>query len=279
MISIVQPLQSGNALRLFLTPPAGATRWRVFRAGSDSFSGPEPDDYSFVAYEGDDKVFVDAASLQNEVMAFYKPFYRIGGQWVAGPTASGTPAATYEDLSTDALTVLRERLELALQVEVQRGALGSELGYVQVFTAPPSLEQNVRFPLVTLSLDGEIPAERGIGDALFGDLHDEDTGLWTETEGWLAGVTISIVGWSQNSDERIELRKAIRRAIVANLPVFEGLGLQQVNLSMNDMDAVSGEFGAVNIYQVLGSFTCTAPVRVGYRVDPIKSVEVRSTNG
>lgn len=252
--------------------------WRVFRAGSDVFLGPEPEDGSFLAYEGDDRCFIDSAYLNNEVVAFYKPYYLIAGAWIEGATASGTPAATYFDLSTDAYTQLRDRLEAGLRVECERGTISTEAGYVQVFTAPPALDVNLRLPTVTLSLNSELPEERGIGDALFGDSYNEDDGDWTETSGWLAAVNISVVVWSSNPDERIEMRKALRRIVVANLPVFESMGMQQVSLTLTDMDAVSGEFGAVNIYQVLGTFTCTAPVSVGSKQIAIKEIEV-SPNG
>ena len=99
MISIVQPLHIGNALRLFIEPPAGAVRWRILRKGSDSFVDHD-DQGALVVYEGDDKVVIDSAHLQNEVMAFYRPFYTSDGiTWAAGPTASGSAP---ESLTTTA---------------------------------------------------------------------------------------------------------------------------------------------------------------------------------
>lgn len=279
MISIVQPLPVGNAIRLFLDPPAGAKYWRVLKMGSDSFGGPDDLDYALIAYEGDDRVFVDADNLQNEVMAFYKPFYWMADDtWQAGATAHGTPAATFEDHAADVQSFLRKRLEEGLLIEVQRGNLVAELGYVQVYTAPPSLEQNLRFPLVTITLDSENPAERALGEDIGGDEYDVIGGEWFEAEGWLAQVQLSVVGWSLNSDERIELRKAIRRIIIANLPVFDAQSMSQVQISFQDVDALNGEYN-VNIYQVMGSFSCLAPVRVGRNVDPIRDITVRSTNG
>ena len=279
MITMVQPLNIGNALRLFIEPPADAVRWRVLRKGSDTFSGDPEDPSALVAYEGDERVVVDAAHLQNEVMAFYRPFYlSFAGIWTPGRTAYGTPASIYEEHTTDVMSLVRERLEAGLKVEVERGSLVHELGYVQVYTAPPSQEQNLLFPLVTITLSSESSDVRAVGETISGDEFDSIGFDWSESEGWLASVQLEITGWSLNSDERIELRRAIRRVVLANLPVFAAHGIDQVNLSMSDNDAVNGEYGAP-VYQVMASFSCVAPVRVGGRVDAISEVTttVRST--
>lgn len=240
----------------------------MLRKGADTFTGV--DDASAVCvYLGTDQKFVDAQSLLNDVMAFYKPYYYVSGAWVAGDTASGTPTAGYEDHSTDAVAVLRDRLERGLLTEVTRGHFTPELGYIQVFTAPPSVEHGIKFPLVTVQLEHEAPGERGIGEDIQGDdFLGED---WLETEGWIANVQISVIGWSLNSDERIELRKALRRLVIANLAVFNSLGLQQVSFSQSDVDAVSGEFNAP-MYQTVGTFSCIAPARVVGRFGSITEV-------
>lgn len=277
MISMIQPLHAGNALRLFLEPPNGAVSWRILRKGADTFTGID-DASAYVAYEGDERVIVDAYMLVNEQAAFYKPFYFDGTAWASGATASGTPAAVYEEHSTDVLSFVRERLEAGLLVEVQRGNLSSEIGYVQVYTAPPSLERDLRFPLVTIHLENESPDIRALGEDISGDEFDAPGDYWLESEGWLAQVQLIIIGWSLNSDERIELRKAIRRLVVANLPVFDSKGFQQINLTQQDVDAVNGEYGAP-LYQVMSTFSCLAPVRVGGRNNLVNDVTIRSTNG
>lgn len=275
---MVQPLHAGNALRLILEPPADAVRWRVLRKGSDSFSGHD-DPSALVVSEGDDRVIVDASFLQNQVMAFYRPYYTTDGVlWVAGPTANGTPDATYNDESSDVLSVLRQRLEAGLLVECQRGNFATDLGYIQVYTATPSLERDLALPLVTVHLENEEPGERVLGEDMIEGQLDTIGGDWDEAEGWLANVSVTIIGWSLNSDERIELRKAIRRVVVANLTVFEGLGWYQVSLSQQDIDAVNGEYPA-HIYQVMSTFSCVAPVRVSGNVSAISDVISRSLNG
>lgn len=272
MITMIQPLPIGNALRVFLQPTAGAIIWRVLRKGSDTFTGPTDPD-AIVAYEGDEIVFVDSAFLTNEVMAFYRPYYSVDGVvWTAGATASGTPSSTYEDYTTDVLQIVRERLEAGLLVEVQRGNLVNDLGYIQVFTAPPSLERDLRFPLVTIHLDSESSSgERAIGDNISGDEFDPVGFAWIQSEGWLASVRLQFIGWSLNSDERIELRKALRRIIIGNLAVFSDKGFEQIDLEQSDVDAVNGEFGAP-MYQVMNTFTCLAPIRVGGSTPAIATV-------
>jgi hypothetical protein len=278
MISMVQPLHVGNALRLFIEPPAGAVRWKVLRKGSDTFTGHD-DASAVVAYEGDERITVDSSFLQNQVMAFYRPFYTVDGiTWTAGPTASGTPGAIFEDLSTDVLSFLRQRIESGLHVECQRGSFATDLGYIQVYTASPSLERDLAMPLVTVHLENEEPGERFLGEDMIGDQWDGIGGDWSESEGWLANVSVTLIGWSLNSDERLELRKAIKRIIIANLPVFADEGWLQCSLSQQDVDAVNGEYPA-HIYQVMSTFSCLAPVRVGGSVDAISEVFSRSLNG
>ncbi|MBB3017709.1 hypothetical protein FHR70_000749 [Microvirga lupini] len=300
-ISIVQPLPAGNAIRLFIAPPPGARYWLVLRSAMDDFDSMQPladaqrvdhdglpymvwDDGAMVpiAYEGDERVVIDAKHLQNEVMAFYRPYYRMpDGSWQAAQTATGTPKALFEESTTDVQSFIRDRLEAGLKVECERENLVTEHGYVQVYTAPPALEQNLRFPLVTITLENECPVERGIGEDVAGDAFDAVGDDWFDSEGWLAQVQLSLVGWSLNSDERIELRKAMRRVILANLPIFESVGMLTPQVSFQDVDALSGEFNA-NMYQVMGSFSCLAPVRVGRRYgegEVVNDVITRSTNG
>lgn len=278
MISMIQNLHIGNALRLFIQPPAGAVVWRILRKGADTFTG-ETDAAAFIAYEGDERVFVDAENLLNEVMAFYKPYYTVDGvNWTTAATAFGTPTPNYADYSTDVLGILRDRLEAGLKIECERGNFLPEAGYIQVFTAPPSLERDLRMPLVTIHMDSEEPGERAIGECISGDEFDSIGFDWNESQGWLANVNIAVIGWSLNSDERIELRKALRRIIIANMEVFTSNGIDQVSFSQQDIDAVNGEYPA-QIYQSMCNFTCISPVRVGGQVGAIRTIISRNSNG
>jgi hypothetical protein len=274
MISNAQPLSAGNAIRLFIEPPTGALKWRILRKASDTFSD-ENDTGALVVYEGDEKVFIESAeSLINEVAAYYRPYYWNGTVWAAGATRAATPSARYEDCSTDVLDTVCDRLRSGLLVEVQRGNFITDIGYIQVFTAPPSLERDIRFPVVTVSLDDESQEIRGLGEDIYGDeLIDDDV---FESEGWLARVRLTVTGWSQNPEERNELRKALRRIVVSNLPVFADKGMQLVQFEQQNSDAVSGEYDAP-LFLTMGTFSCVAPVRVGYTTETtVTDIQIES---
>lgn len=270
---MIQPLHAGNALRLFLEPLAGAISWRILRKGSETIAAHD-DATALLVYEGDERVVLDAEHLLNDVMQFYRVFYTLDGStWTPSAHAHGTATANYVEHTTDVMSKMRERLEAGLRVECERGNFATELGYIQVYTAPPTMEQGLRFPLVTLHLEDESAAERGLGDDMGIDVFDSVGFDWDESEGWLANVRLMIIGWALNSDERLELRKAIRRLVVANLSVFASYGWVTPALSQQDLDAVSGEYSSP-MYQVMSTFTCIAPVIVGGAVDAIREIEV-----
>jgi hypothetical protein len=271
MISMLVPLPIGNALKIFLAPPAGARAWRILRNGTGTFAG-EADPASVLAYEGDESYVVDSFSLQNGIAMYYCAFYWDGATWTASNVVSATPNATYVDYSVDSLSLFRDRLEAGLAVEVARGTLLPESGSIAVLTAPPQYE-NSRWPMVSVHLTSQAPAERALGETFLPDSFDETANQWTEAEGWLANVQIAVIGWTQNPDERIALRQALNRIVIGNLPVFDAVGMVQPEFSIQDVDAVSGEYPAP-VYQAAGTFTCVAPVVVGDQIDPITDVQV-----
>lgn len=274
MISTVYPIPVGNALRLFLEPPMGSLEWRILRKGADTFTG-EDDPDAFLAYQGKAKNVLDAEALQNGIQSFYRAYYWNGQTWTASATAQGTANATYQDLGPDVLSVVRDRLDVGIQVEITRGTLVPTSGSIQVLTAPPVFE-NTTWPVVTVHLLQEAPAERSIGEVIAHDTLDPLTGDILVSEGWLARTQLTIIGWSQNPDERIALRQVLRRLVVANLQVFDASGLVEIEFAQQDIDAVSGEYPAP-VYQTAGTFTCMSPVVVGDEVVPITDVQVGGT--
>lgn len=267
---MIVPLAVGNALRVFLEPPSSARRWRILRKVADTFTDQD-DPNALLVYEGDERSALDCELLQNGTLYHYRAFYWDGVSWAASATATGTPNTTYQDCSTDVLEVMRDRISLGLQAEVKRGALRANDGGIKVLVATPIYEQT-RFPVVSVHLLSETPAERGVGELIETDFFDDKD--WNEHEGWLASVQVAFIAWSLNPDERIALRKALRRIIVANLSVFDAKGFVKVEIAQQDVDAVSGEFPAP-IFQAAGTFTCLAPVIVRSQVDPITDVQLQ----
>lgn len=266
MISLIQPVAAGNALRVFLQPPPGALWWRVLRRVDDAFMG-ESDPEALLVFEGKDKCTLDIAQLVNGTLYYYRPYYRVGAAWVAGNTVTSTPNATYQQVGGDVLSLVRERLDLGLQEEVRRGALCHDQGHIKVLTAPP-LFDDTAWPVVTVHLSNESPAERAVGEMV--DTDELDDGTWTEKEGWLARTQLTIMGWSLNPDERIELRRALLRLVQANLPIFDFAGMVDIEFSQQDTEDFATH--TVPIYQVLCTFSCLAPAQVASAVGVVKDV-------
>lgn len=270
MIAMIQNVPAGNALRLWLQPPASATRVRVLRKEADDFTGwDDPDAY--VASDGRDHSFTDYTGLINGAEAFYRAFYRINGQWVASETRSATPETTFVPRLIDPLNIVRDRLELGLRNYVTSGEILHEQGYMPVFTATPAFE-DAPFPLVTVHLDGDAADMRFIGDEVAQDTFDEDTGLWSTFEGTIDRHDLTIVGWSLNADERINLRNAMKAVILANIGVFDAAGLVQLTFAFADRDDF--ESYAAPVHQAVCTLTCHAISAVESKVPAIRDVTV-----
>lgn len=272
---MLEPLSVGNAIRVVLQPPSDALYWTVLRNTTGQFPGVE-DPSSQLVYTGKMIAPLDFSDLQNGTTYFYCVFYWNGSSWTAAAPMSAEPAVAYIDSSTDAMSVVIGRLQAGVMNELDAGRLTANSGVIQVLSAPP-IFNDTRFPVVTVHLISEAPAERGVGELLVGDQPDLiNPSLWDVSNGWLARVQLAIIGWSQNPDERIALRMALRRLMVANLPVFDAAGMVEIDFNQQDVDAISGEYPAL-IYQSLGTLTCMAPVIVGDQQATFTDVTVTGT--
>ena len=266
MISLAQPLPIGNAIRLLLSPDSSV--WRLLRKDVASFTGFDDPDAYVVRDGGFELAVVDDFFLNNGQSYFYCLFSLVSGVWRASDVRMVVPSASYDELTWDALSVLRDRLDYGLSEEVQRGKLNHEYGRIPVLTAPPQFEDTV-FPLVTVHLTSETPVERALGEEVMVDFEVDGESI-DSYEGWLARSQITVMGWCLNPDERIALRQALRRVVIGNLPVFEGAGMTQVEFQMQD----SEDFQSYNapIYQCMGSFSCTVPVAVSGRYARVQTL-------
>lgn len=258
MISMVQKLPAGNALRIWMMPPQWATRIRLLRKETAAFAGFDDPEALCVA-DGLERTVTDIHALYNGVPVYYRAYYLVGSVWIETATVSATPAATFVDISVEPMAVVRDRLELGLQEYIRRGALQHERGYIPVLTASPQIEE-VPLPLVTVHLAAESPDLRFVGELVANDVFSGDDNQWRSFEGGYSRTDLTVVGWSTNADERIALRNALKAVLLANLPVFDAAGLLQVSWNFTDQEDFTTY--AAPVYQAMCSFTCYAPSAV-----------------
>ena len=274
MISLLQPLAAGNAVRVFIVPPAGAEVVRVLRRTADTFTGADDSGAYRVASDSLDDVLLDITGLVNGQTYFYRAYAFVGGVWVqSGASDSVQVAATYRDDSVDVIGLVRDRLAAGLTVEVQRGALVHELGKIPVLLAAPTFE-GTKWPVVTVHLASDTPDTRFVGEQVQADWYDAASDEWLETEGWLSRVRLTIIGWTINADGRSDLRKSIRRVLQTNLPVFDDQGMYQIGFDFSDTE----DFTSYNapVFQTICQFNCLARNAVSAAFDPIRHVVVTS---
>jgi hypothetical protein len=268
LISLAQSLPTGNAIRLFIVPPAGSVLMRVLRRTTDAFTGPD-DTGAFLVEQSDAHVIVDTTGMINGQTYWYRDYHLVDGAWVAGTSMSGVPSATYLDQSAEVVEFVRERLHAGLLVEIQRGALQHELNKIPVLIASPTFE-DTKWPVVTIHVASDAPEHRWIGEMEQPDWFDPDDEMWVGTEGWLSRVQLTIAGWALNADTRAALRKAIKRIVMANLPVFDDRGMYQISLSQQDTDDFQSY--SAPVYQSIGQFSCLARSAVSSVDAPIREV-------
>lgn len=281
MISRAEPLAIGNAIRLYIAPPAGAWRWIVLRKTTDDWlAPPETGDWgasntyapnafyvgdplpvdpaASVVYDGDERAALDYQALLNGVTYYYRAYYWNGLLWTLdAETTVAIPRATFRDTSPDPIALVRDRLDEGLAVYVARHELLPQAGtlqttHIDVLIGPPQ-SKDTRWPVVTVKLASETPAEHAIGCDMGSEWYaasgeDEFTGR----TGWLSNIAIEVGAWSLNPDERMALHRALRALMVGNLPVFEAAGLQGAAWSPAAIEYLEGEYDAP-VYTIAGT--------------------------
>lgn len=279
MIAMTRSLPAGNAIRLWFTPPAGAVAWRVLRSSTGAITGPNDPAAVKVRDLSFELSVLDIDGLTNGTPYTYQVFYQAaGGAWIASQSADvriAAPDASYVGDTVDPQGLVRERLELGLAVEVQRGALKPATGRIEILTAPFAIQENISFPVVSVHLDADDHDTQAIGEELFPGDQVGGIGDWTEYEGRLSKITLGIVGVSLNGDERIALRQAIQRVLYANLPVFDDAGMVQIALNTRDEES-QGEDNTIT-YRTRTTLSCLAPSFIAATAPDITAVPVTGT--
>ena len=267
-IKIAQPLHIGNAVRLWLAPSAGSTKWRLLRKGTGTFTGYN-DPGASVIHEGRDAVVLDTQALVNGQTYHYGLFVFNGLAWVADGVVSAMPAVAIDYFGPDVLTVVRDRVDLGLQHYIDSGAISHQDNKVPVLTAPPLFGDTV-FPAVTVHLQTDQSGDRGVGELIVPDAFNMDAGQWEETEGMLTRVQLIIMIWSLNPDERNALRRSVKAILIGNLPIFDDAGMVQVDISQSDTEDFQSY--SAPLYQTMTTLSCLAPAAVVGRVGVIGDV-------
>lgn len=268
-ITFIQPIPVGNALRIFITPPFGAKKWRLLRNANGVFSGYN-DPGASVIHEGVERVVLDTQALTNGVTYHYGLYWFDGVSWAADGTKSALAGVTLAQLGPDVLSVVRDRLDSGLAIYLARGELHHKNNHIQVLTAPPLFE-DTQWPVVTVHLQSDQVSERGVGE-VFGSAVLNEADVWVDGEGMLTRTQLLVVAWCLNPDERNSLRRAIKGVLIGNLPVFDAEGLHQIELSQTDTEDFQS-FGAP-VYQSMTTFTCQSEVLVSGEVPKVGSVEI-----
>lgn len=274
MISLAQPLAAGTAVRLILAPPQGALWTRVLRRTSDAFTDPDDAGAVIVADRTTDHAVLDITGLVNGVAYWWKAYHRMpGNAWLATDSISATPRATFVGDDIDPQVLVRDRIAASLAEEVRRGALRPPSGKIPVTTAPFAALEGITLPCVSVHLDTEGTSDRAIGEVFEPDAEQDPGPGWYETEAVQVRTQLSIVGVSLNPDERLALRRALQRAVLANLGVFSDCGLSHIDFSQTDTE----EFGDKNaaLYLTGGAFSCLSVAAV--RGEAGEVVDVTST--
>ncbi len=271
MITWAAPLACGNAVSIILSPPSGAVSWRILRRTDDEFD--DQDDPEAVAYEGlvNELDLTDYAGLVNGTAYSYRVYYWDGDDWTEGNTVEITPAASYTADGPDPQDILIERIDAGLKIEVARGNLSppSGMAAIDVLRAFAIFETG-RMPVVTVEFVSSETQDRALGEVWGSD--DDETTAWREWAGWKRHWTLVVVAWSLNADERIALRQALERIILANLQVFDAAGLYNIDCQWQDIyDDLQYD---APVYTAVGTVTCSALSRVGMAVGKIADVVV-----
>jgi hypothetical protein len=276
MIANLLPLAGGNAVRVFLEPDAGFPAARVLRNLSGVFAGPADPAATVVEALTGETYILDTDGLTNGQIYYYRAWGTAddGATWVdGGVSVAVTPAASYADPSTDPQELVRSRLEAGLAVEVARGFLKPQSGKIAVNTAPFVIAAGVKFPTCSVHLDNATSGDRALGESM--NIDEAVGDHWEATEGWMAHVRLNVVAVSLNSDERIALRKAIRRIIILNLPVFDARGLVQISFTQTDTEQYAEN--SAPLYFSAGTFDCLVPAFIVETEPSIADVDVFAT--
>lgn len=290
-IALLRTVPIGGAVEISVNADEAVTWLRVLRktGSGQTFGGPADSATRAIdsALRSSAQTqllpsLLDCAGIDNGETYTYIAYGYRAPDWLASEPRSIAVTPTADQAGADPLDFIVRRIEAGLKTEVAAGRLKPREGRVPVYTAPPQAEHTL-MPVVTVHLDIDQSADRALGEHIAPDLYTDPAApdatspddYWEEGEGWLSRWTCSVVGWSLNPDERNALRKAIKRIVMGNLPIFEAEGMLQIDLSMRDSEDF--QTYSAPMYLTTGTLNCLAPALLTGRAAVIDTVEAEAT--
>lgn len=269
-ISMIRPAYAGNAIRIYLSIPSGASRWRLLRRMEEAFTGPD-DPAAVLVYDGrDEKCILDVNFLTNGTTYHYRLYCLVDDAWTEDGTVSAVCQRRVIDGGEDPQVFMRDRLDYGLNEMVKGGLLSHQNGRIPVMTAPPTFD-GTTFPVVVVQFTNGASQEYGIGND-FGQSAVDDDAQWQIDEGWLSKVQLTVAAWSLNSDERISLRRAVESVILSNVSIFDSVGMVNMEIQQTDQE----DYHSYNapVYQSITTATCLSSRYVGHTEERIKDISL-----
>ena len=252
MIQLINNIPSGNACSIYLNPPTGSISHRLLRNTTGIFSSQND---ILCVYEGSDIFIIDTASLDNDTLYYYSIWYWDGSLWTTYPIKSMTPSFTVFNRSVDVLTLVRDRIDKGMNNLIKRGDITHTNGYVTVLIASPQLE-DVTLPIITVHLTNDSDDNRFINDQWRADIKNPEFSV-TSFTGYLSSVTLDIVVWCLNGDQRNQYRNALKDILIANIPVFIAGEMMETHFQF--ADAEDFQSYASPMYFMNATLRCLAP--------------------
>lgn len=270
MISCINTIPSGRAISIYLNPPSTAVIWRLLRSLTNNFTDQ---DGAGLIYQGEERQITDIAGLENGIAVWYKPFYFDGNIWSTAPAKTITPGISLVDRSVDVQSLVRDRIDYSMNAMIGQGVLSHPNGIIPVLTESPQIE-SINFPCITVHLQTDIDENRFLGDTFQEDIYEDGSELVTDIEGYYSRVSLEIVIWSQNGDERLAYRKALKTALISNLQVFSAFEIEEPKITFTDTeDFDSYQFP---LYITNCNFNCLAPSVATGKYIPVTDIAIET---
>ncbi|MCE2580784.1 hypothetical protein LDL36_20495 [Komagataeibacter sp. FNDCR1] len=234
MSIVASPLACGSAVRLIVSPPAGARYWRLLR-GTVAPTGPDDQAATVLASCSTVTDRLDWQGLTDGTPYSYAVYYWDGAEWSAPDTAQATPAQAMDFDEVEPVSVLLERFRKGVAAELTAARIQVPSGEIKVVSSPLMSDGRATWPMVVIHLNSSTPFAQFVGDEVRPptDNGDGTVSVW---KGEIYDYNVTVSGWSPNEVERLSLRKMLWRIFEANRLLLADLGFMNATLSQRDSE-------------------------------------------